>query len=134
MLGIRGVYLLAFAAAVAAALGTAGALTGAVHGLTRQLLRPGDRSTDRGDLVRRYGSAHEQLQALLAGTALCLLWSVKRHTEATWSFYAGTVLALPVTAARRRQRIDFLAVTCPAASRKSQVVATEKSVRGAITG
>ena len=88
MNGARGVSLLALAAGVGAASGTAGAFTGAALAMTRTAAWTLVVAVPAAEIwrVRRHGSAHDELVALLAAAAVCLLWWVKRHTALRWSW------------------------------------------------
>jgi hypothetical protein len=93
MNGSRGSYLTALAAAVGAASGLVGSLTGATRPLTRTLAWGFVVAVPTSEVwrARQYGDAGQELQALLAGTALCLLLWAGRRTAGWLPLVAGTL-------------------------------------------
>jgi hypothetical protein len=92
MNGSRGAYLTVLAAVVGAASGFAGALTAAANALTRTVAWAFVVAVPAAEAWRvgQYGDAREGLQALLTGTALCLLVWAWRRTEPRWLLVVGT--------------------------------------------
>lgn len=92
MNGSRGSYLIVLAAAVGGASGFAGALSGAANAFARTAGWAFVVAVPAAEVWRasQYDDARHGLQALLTGTALCLLAWAWRYTGRWWALVVAT--------------------------------------------